>query len=381
MERLKQSKLLYWTLEALAVVVLIWVLSQLSFVLKPIGQFIGAVFVPLIVSGFLYYLMNPVVKFVSKIKIGNRHISRGLSVAIVMILFLALIVLAIFTFVPNLVEQLTKVVASAPKSISGMQEWLKSLSNNEFVQRVSKELDLSKIQKHVQKYAEGFVVGTANGLGAFVGTLTGVVVTAITVPVMTIYMLLDGDKLVPFLQKLFVPKNKEKVADILHRLDNTISNYITGQAIEMIFVGVFTTIGYFMIGQEYALLLGVVAGLTNMIPYVGPYIGYIPAVIVALMQGGLKQAALVTIVVLVVQQIDSNLIYPRIIGNTLNIHPLTIIVILLAAGNIAGIPGMILAVPAYAIVRTIVVYAWQLWQLRNTSTESTDANNTPQTNK
>ncbi|MHA7610800.1 Permease [Weissella viridescens] len=379
MERLKQSKLLYWTLEALAVVVLIWVLSQLSFVLKPIGQFIGAVFVPLIVSGFLYYLMNPVVKFVSKIKIGKRHLGRGLSVAIVMILFLAIIVLAIFTFVPNLVEQLTKVVASAPKSISGMQEWLKGLSNNELVRRISKELDLSNLQKHVQKYAEGFLVGTANGLGAVVGTLTGVIVTAITVPVMTIYMLLDGDKLVPFLQKLFVPKNKEKVADILHRLDETISNYITGQAIEMIFVGVFTTVGYFMIGQEYALLLGVVAGLTNMIPYVGPYIGYIPAVIVALMQGGFKQAALVTIVVLVVQQIDSNLIYPRIIGNTLNIHPLTIIVLLLAAGNIAGIPGMILAVPAYAIVRTIVIYAWQLWQLRNTST-TTDVTNTSQNN-
>ncbi|SUP52380.1 sporulation integral membrane protein YtvI [Weissella viridescens] len=211
MERLKQSKLLYWTLEALAVVVLIWVLSQLSFVLKPIGQFIGAVFVPLIVSGFLYYLMNPVVKFVSKIKSGKRHLGRGLSVAIVMILFLAIIVLAIFTFVPNLVEQLTKVVASAPKSISGMQEWLKGLSNNELVQRISKELDLSNLQKHVQKYAEGFLVGTANGLGAVVGTLTGVIVTAITVPVMTIYMLLDGDKLVPFLQSCLFQRTRKRL--------------------------------------------------------------------------------------------------------------------------------------------------------------------------
>ncbi|MBM7616914.1 putative PurR-regulated permease PerM [Weissella uvarum] len=375
MERLKQSKLLFWTLEVLAIVVLIWVLSQLQFLLQPIGQFIGAVFVPLLLSGFLYYLMNPLVKLLNKVKLGKFQLSRGLSVAIVMILFLAIIALAALMFIPSLVQQLTKIVASLPSTITALQHWLNSLNDHEMIQRLSQEIDFGKIQRQVQKHAGKFVMGTANSVGSLVGTLTTVVVTAITVPVMTIYMLLDGNKLSPFLQKFFAPKNKEKVADILQRLDKTISNYISGQAIEMLFVGVFTTIGYFLIGQEYALLLGVVAGLTNMIPYVGPYIGYIPAAIVALMQGGLKQFIFVTIIVLVVQQIDSNVIYPKIIGNTLQIHPLTILVLLLAAGNIAGIPGMILAVPAYAIVRTLVVYAWQLWKVH----KSDSANETAKT--
>lgn len=364
MQYLKQSRFFYWTIETLAIVVLIWVLSQLSFVLQPVGQFIGAVFVPLIISGFLFYLMNPAVKFLSKIKIGKFHLGRGASVAIVMISFIAIILLSFFSLIPSLVQQLTKVVASAPDTISATQAWLRDFSNNEMVQNITKQIDLDKIQKHAQKYAESIVMGTANGFGSLLGTLTSVVVTSITVPVMTIYMLLDGNKLSPFIQKLFERKNQPMVADILGRLDKTISNYITGQALEMLFVGVFTTLGYVLIGQNYTLLLGVIAGLTNVIPYVGPYIGYIPAVIVALMQGGVKQAILVTIIVLVVQQVDGNIVFPRIMGSTLNIHPLTILVLLLAAGNIAGIPGMILAVPAYAIVRTIVIYAWELWNLQ-----------------
>ena len=117
------------------------------------------------------------------------------------------------------------------------------------------------------------------------------------------------------------------MAEILGRLNKTIAQYISGQAIEMIFVGVATTIGYFIIGQNYALLLGIFAGLTNLIPYVGPYIGLVPAIFVAFTQD-VWQVVWVVVVVLIVQQIDSNLIYPRIMGASLNIHPLTIIILL-----------------------------------------------------
>ena len=362
MQQLKGSRIFFWTIELLAVAALVWVLSQLAFIMNPIGQFIGAVFVPLLVSGFLYYLMNPLVELLQKIHMGNCYLPRGVGIAIVMILFVSIIAVGLLTLLPNLANQLAKIMASTPQFVQDAQEWLRQLSRSRWVQEYGSQIDFNKLQQQIEKYGGSMVMNTATGFGSVVGTLTSVTMSAITIPIMTIYMLSDGNKLSPFLQRLFSDKNQDNIAGLLSRLNKTLSQYISGQAIEMIFVGVCTTIGYTLIGQNYALLLGFVAGLTNLIPYVGPYIGYIPAVFVAFTQSPL-QALWVTIVVLIVQQIDGNILYPKIIGSTLNIHPLTILVILLAAGNIAGIAGMILAVPFYAVVRTIVIYAYQIWQV------------------
>ena len=362
MQQLKGSRIFFWTIELLAVAALVWVLSQLAFIMNPIGQFIGEVFVPLLVSGFLYYLMNPLVELLQKIHMGNRYLPRGVGIAIVMILFVSIIAVGLLTLLPNLANQLAKIMASTPQFVQDAQEWLRQLSRSRWVQEYGSQIDFNKLQQQIEKYGGSMVMNTATGFGSVVGTLTSVTMSAITIPIMTIYMLSDGNKLSPFLQRLFSDKNQDNIAGLLSRLNKTLSQYISGQAIEMIFVGVCTTIGYTLIGQNYALLLGFVAGLTNLIPYVGPYIGYIPAVFVAFTQSPL-QALWVTIVVLIVQQIDGNILYPKIIGSTLNIHPLTILVILLAAGNIAGIAGMILAVPFYAVVRTIVIYAYQIWQV------------------
>ena len=145
-------------------------------------------------------------------------------------------------------------------------------------------------------------------------------------------------------------------------MNTTLSAYISGQAIECLFVAVATSIGYLIIGQPLAIVLGLIAGVTNMIPYIGPYIGIAPALLVALTVAPQK-ILWVIVVVIVVQQIDGNIIYPNIIGKTLNIHPLTIIILLMAAGNLAGIPGMILCIPFYAVLKTVVNYVWTIYRL------------------
>lgn len=366
MQSEKHSRSFYWVLELLVIATLLLVLSRLGFILVPMGQFIGGVFVPLLISGFLYYLMNPIVELLQKIPLGKYRLPRGISITIVMLLFLGIIILAIGSFIPTLLDQITKLLASVPGYISELQKWFDTLSRETWFREYVQAIDMTKVQQTIEKYGETVVMGTATGFGNVLGTVTTVVIAAITIPVMTIYMLADGKKLVPFAQRVAPKRFSNEVAELLGRLNNTLSHYISGQALEMLFVGVFTTVGYMMIGQRYALLLGVIAGITNMIPYVGPYIGYIPALFIGLMQGPME-AVSITIVVLIVQQIDSNILYPRIIGSTLSIHPLTILVILLAAGNIAGIAGMILAVPLYAVLRTIVVYVSQVWRVERQS--------------
>jgi predicted PurR-regulated permease PerM len=337
--------------------------TQLRFILEPISQFIGAVFVPLIISGFLYYLLNPIVVFLQKIPLGKvKHVSRSWAITIVMLLLVGILIALLLMLLPTLVDQITGLIRNIPGLIDTIQQLVNEISKINIAKEYGIKLDFNKIQDEVQKFGQTVVAGMATSLSSVIGKLTNVTITAITVPVMTIYMLNDGHKLSPFIQRVFPSKQQDRISDVLSRLNQTIAQYISGQAIEMLFVGFFTTIGYFMIGQNYALLLGVFAGVTNIIPYVGPYIGLIPALFVAITYSPL-QALWVIIVVLIVQQVDSNLIYPKIMGASLNIHPLTIIILLLAAGNIAGIAGMILAVPFYAIIRTITVYAWELWRL------------------
>ncbi len=112
---LKRSKLLFWTLEILAIALLILVVTQLRFILEPISQFIGAVFVPLIISGFLYYLLNPVVVFLQKIPLGKvKHVSRGWAITIVMLLLVGILIALILMLLPTLVEQITGLIRNIP---------------------------------------------------------------------------------------------------------------------------------------------------------------------------------------------------------------------------------------------------------------------------
>ena len=364
LEHVKRSKTLFWTIELLAIALLVLIVAQLRFILEPIGQFIGAVFVPLIISGFLYYILNPVVGALQKVPLGKvRHVSRGWAITIVMLLLLGILGALLLTLLPALVDQIASLVKNIPVLVDTIQHWANQLSQINFSKEYGIDFNFDKLQQEVQNIGKTVVSGMATSLSAVIAKLTSFTVTAITVPVMTIYMLYDGNKLAPFIQKIFPSKQQARISDILGRLNQTLAQYISGQVLEMIFVGVFTAVGYFMIGQKYALLLGVFAGITNMIPYVGPYIGLVPALFVALTDS-FWQAIWVIIVVLIVQQVDSNLIYPRVMGASLHVHPLTIIVLLLAAGNIAGIAGMILAVPFYAVIRTVIVYAWQLWQIQ-----------------
>ena len=364
LEHVKRSKTLFWTIELLAIALLVLIVAQLRFILEPIGQFIGAVFVPLIISGFLYYILNPVVGALQKVPLSKtRHVSRGWAITIVMLLLLSILVALLLTLLPALVDQIASLVKNIPVLVDTIQHWANQISQINFSKEYGIDFNLDKLQQEVQNIGKTVVSGMATSLSAVIAKLTSFTVTAITVPVMTIYMLYDGNKLAPFIQKVFPSKQQARISDILGRLNQTLAQYISGQVLEMIFVGVFTAVGYFMIGQKYALLLGVFAGITNMIPYVGPYIGLVPALFVALTDS-FWQAFWVIVVVLIVQQVDSNLIYPRVMGASLHVHPLTIIVLLLAAGNIAGIAGMILAVPFYAVIRTVIVYAWQLWQIQ-----------------
>lgn len=364
MKWLTDSRLVFWSLELLIVASLIWVCTQISFLFSPIGVFLSTVFTPLLLSGVLFYLLNPLVKLLERLHWRRFRLTHTLAVVVVFIGLFAVIGYGAAWVVPRLVSQVTTLIGNIPDFARSSEAVLQKAARHPWLQQIDFSKYLTQLQTAFGKYAESFVTGLTTGIGSIIGTVTSVTVTAITVPVMLFYMLKDGKKLMPSLRKWIPAKHADQTVELLSRMNATIARYIGGQILECLFVGTFTGIGYTVIGMKYALLLGVFAGFCNLIPYVGPYIGILPALIVAFTIST-NMVIYVIIVVVIVQQVDGNLVYPNIIGRTLQIHPLTIIIILLAAGNIAGLLGMILAIPLYAVFKTVVQYLYSIWALEH----------------
>ncbi|ETY74697.1 membrane protein [Lactiplantibacillus fabifermentans T30PCM01] len=364
-KRLKESSLLFWSLEILIVASLIWVCTNIGFLFQPIGTFLNVVFMPIVISGFLFYMLNPLVKVLMKVHYKKFRINRTGAVAIVFVLLIGILAWGAVSLIPRLINQVSQLVSNLPSLASELQkEATKLVSNSTVLKKVDVSTYMKQFNGEISKYAQNFLSSLSTSIVTVITTITSVTIMAITIPVILFYMLKDSEKFIPAISRFLPRKQRPEIVGLIQKMGDTISSYISGQVIECLFVGTFTAIGYMLISQPYGLLLGVVAGIANIIPYLGPYIGIAPSLIVAFTQSPM-QVVYVVIVVVIVQQVDGNLIYPNIIGRTLKIHPLTIIILLLAAGNIAGLLGMVLAIPFYAVVRTVVIYLFNIVELRN----------------
>lgn len=365
-ERLRHSRLLFWSLEALIIATLIYVCTKIGFIFSPIGTFIATLFIPILISGFLFYLFNPLIK-----GLGRLKISRGWAILIIFLLFFGGLALLIWAVIPNLVTQISQLLANLPVVADAMTQQAQKLVKNPVLQRIDLQHLVKQLNVSFGHMMQSLLHSFTGSLGSVLGAVTNVAITALTIPIMLFYMLKDGQRLLPSIQRMLPSKYGEEAVELLRQMNQTISAYIAGQLIECLFVGLFTFLGYLMIGLPYSFLLGFIAGICNIMPYVGPYIGIAPALIIAVTISPLM-CVLVIVVVVVVQQVDGNFVYPNVIGKTLAIHPLTIIILLLVAGNIAGLLGMILVVPFYAIVKTMVQYVRGIYRLRQQTKSSTN---------
>lgn len=346
----KNSKLMFWTVWFLVVAILILVLQQIDFILNPLVGILTALFMPLLIAGFLYYLMNPIVKFLERIKM-----KRIIAIAIMMVLLIGIVVLVVLLGIPMLIEQTSNLISGIPDFINMLETYALRVAEEPWMEQVNVESVLANFEIWLSNITGRFLGAIVSGAGNVIQTFTDVAFMAITIPVILFYMLYDGRKFLPFVIDHMPSKYKLNVKEMLVQTDATISSYISGKGMASLIVGVLLFILYTISGFSPALLLSVFAGITNFIPYVGPFIGAAPAVIVGLIESPAR-GLLAVIFVLIVQQLDSNLFTPFFVGKSLSIHPLTVILILLASANIAGLIGMLIGVPVFAIIKTITYY-------------------------
>jgi predicted PurR-regulated permease PerM len=354
----KKSKLYFWTVEILLLFLILLVGTKISFLFKPFAILFSTLFSPILIAVFLYFLFLPIIDFLER-----KNVPRTIGI---LILYLVLIAAAIISFInifPVLLDQFKDLVNNLPALINQtthqvgiIEKWIGSQNY----------VEISNIQKNLSKFLLTFLGGVTGGIGAVLGVISNITLIVVTVPFIMFYMFKDGHNFPTAFSK-FVPSTyRQHAIHIMNETGETLSSYIRGQSIVCMFIGFGTFIGYVIIGLPNALILSLVAAITNIIPYFGPFIGGAPAVIVAFLISP-KMAAFVILIIVIVQQIDSNLISPYIMGKSLNIHPLTIILLLLFAGNFAGVLGMILAVPTYAIAKVIIINLVRIIKLRKKS--------------
>jgi len=194
---------------------------------------------------------------------------------------------------------------------------------------------------------------------AVIARVSGSILNIILGIVVSIYLLKDKDFFQRIARKalhLLLPmKARAIVSETLTDINNVVSQFVRGQMLDALLVAVMASIGFTFIGLDFAVLIGCFAGLCNVIPYFGPFISAVPAALVGFLTGGVTEGLLAMLVVVIIQQIDSNITYPRIVGSSTGLHPLFILISVSVGGYYGGILGMIMAVPIAAIAKVLLM--------------------------
>ncbi|MGA9288186.1 MAG: AI-2E family transporter [Anaerobacillus sp.] len=337
------------------VLICFFFLTELNLV-KPVKTIIGTLFYPVLIAGFLYYAIKPLVKLMKKLP----YVSDIVAILIVFI-GIAAVLYTGFTFLASPIQN------QVSEFSNELPEKLKQSANE--AEKVMEKNDMGMLSmENIRQKATGYLGNITKDLGdhitQVISALTSATTVLVIVPFVLFYFLKDDHKLKPFLMKFLPKKHKEEGEKVLHNIDQMLSAYIIGQIIVALVDGVLMYIGYLIIGLPYALLLGLFVTITAVVPFFGPIIGVIPALVVALTQDPMM-ALYVLISMVVVQQLEGNLVAPVVLGSRLNIHPLTIILLLIVAAALYGFIGMLIAIPLYSVIKVTLENFYKFYRLRH----------------
>lgn len=355
--KISEKRWFQWGVGLALILVILWLLSEDQFIFTPVIIFVKTLFLPFLLAGVLFYLTRPLVQLLEHI-----HIPRKLAILIIFLIIAGFLTLVISWLSPIIQAQFQRLINNFPDMINSIQDALTYWQQNQdSVPKFVSDAVNSGIEQ-----LKDYITSVGSSIGTYItDTITGtisLILSLIVVPFVLFYLLDDRDKFVPSLSRFFPKARKKDIRKVLQDTDQAIANYIQGQLIVSTFVALMLLIGYFIIDLNYALLLALFGMVTNIIPFLGPFIAVTPAIIVAWFQDPIM-VVYVAIITLVAQQLEGNLVTPQVMGRQLNVHPLTIILLVLVGGQLAGIIGMILIIPMYAVVKVLIQHGYRIFRL------------------
>ncbi len=342
--RIKKKYFLIFFIGILLFLLLVMVYKYRSFLWK--------ILMPVLWAIVLAYLLNPIVQ-----KIEKRGFSRLWSVALIYISMAVIVLFFSFTLIPKMIEEIKKLVELLPSYTQQTSQYINALYRRiEKLDHFSPQLAAIKepIQENIIKIQHHMVHGIENMTRGILN-LFSQVINLILILIFSFYFLKDADyfkkKIIFIIPKAF----RNEIMNMARDIDRLLNKFIRGQLIVALCVGILSTIALLMIRVDFAFLIGAIAGLFDIIPYIGPIIGAIPGVAFALLDEPSK-AIWVIIAFTIVQQIESAVISPKIVGESVGLHPVLVILTLIIGNEIAGIIGMLFAVPTAASIKIIGRY-------------------------
>lgn len=351
-----KSKLMFWTSEVLLLTIIFFIWRQMGDMITPVVSVINTILIPFVMGGFLYYITNPLVTLLEK----KLKINRIFGILITLFLLFGLVTVGVIYLLPILINQLSSLINSTQNLYWEIQSFVNQLSKNPLFKSLNIQSTIQQLNLSYVDILQNILNSVTNSLGSVVSAVINTLMILIMTPIFLVYFLMDGHKLLPMLERTVLKRDKLNISSLLTNLNATVARYISGISIDALLIGTLAYIGYSVIELKYALVFAIFSALANLIPYVGPSIGLIPMLITYFFTDPHKMLVAL-IYMLIIQQIDGNILYPRIVGSVMKVHPITIMVLLLLSSNIYGIMGMIVAIPTYSILKEIVKFLANLY--------------------
>ena len=330
--------------------------SQTYYLFNKLKDFISAIGVTVACGAVIYYLVKPIYDYLL-----NKKVPKGIAILLVMVGVIVIFIMIITSLVPIIQKQLLDLVSQLPYYYQIISEQVEKFMQTGFFETIQEQFNKINTDfiQSITERLNGILNFTFSGIGSVVGIIGDIVITIMTMPVILYYLLKDGNKVIPFVTRMFPTRSQHKISVMLNEMNQQVSSYIRGQITVAICVGFTYIIGYTLIGLPYGVTIGMIAGLLTIIPYLGSLIGLTPALIIGFVTN--PTLALHVFLVFVIEQlIESRVLQPLILGSSLKMHPVTILIILLAAGKMFGLVGLLIAVPVYAVVKVFIThfFAW-----------------------
>jgi len=334
----------------------IFILSKISFIFTPVIEFIGVIMLPVILAGLLYYLLNPIVDLMEKHKIN-----RVTGITIVFVLIGILIVWGLAVAIPNLQHQVVSFSKNVPAYLKQANKMIDDLLTNHISDDLKPQIEqvTNKLSTQITSWASNFSSKAVNWASNLISTASQIIVAIIIMPFILFYLLRDGKNLKGYVVQFLPTKFRESFGQVMTDVNTQLANYVRGQVTVAIIVAFMFMIFFKIIGLRYGVTLAVVAGVLNLVPYLGSFLAMLPALVLGLIAGPIMLLKVI-IVFIVEQTIEGRFVSPLILGSQLSIHPITILFVLLTSGAMFGIWGVLLGIPVYASAKVVIsaIFEW-----------------------
>jgi predicted PurR-regulated permease PerM len=322
------------------ILLIIFLVSKVNYIFTPFKKISNVLLLPIIISIFLYYALRPLVRFLQRKKINK-------SIAIIMTLLFLILCLTLVIYLGG--SAVKDQFVNSLTGNTGAVEFGKNLLDSSLGKFISDTAFLENILQASRQ----FIVQLSSNIFVVFSAVGNIGTQVLLVPFILFYFLKEDRKFAEGFIAILPEEHKKNIRELLKQIDSALTVYISGQLMVALIIGVLMFIGYLIIGMPNALFMGFFAMITSIIPFIGPLLGIVPALLIAItLSGGMLIKVAITAII--VQQVEGNLITPNIMGNKLNVHPLSVILIIIISVTLFGVLGAFVAIPVY-VVLTITI--------------------------